>query len=747
MNIQSLLPLQSSKIKKRFSSFLLFLILISSLSSSVQGEVLSDSKNHLKYQAPINQFMSENQQMILRSTRGEYYIDIPLADRVELQSALLHLEYVNSISLLEERSQLRIVLNEQVIAQVPLRRNQPEGKLDLNLPLPLFKPGYNRLKFMVAQHYTIKCEDPNAPELWTQINTEASTLHFEGNSKTLPARLSQLGKLFDSKKWGPQQLNIVMPAALESDSPLKWGSLIAQGVALRLEYTPLQVSLGHTLSIGSDNIVIGTNSQLKSLMPTEQFNEIQGSYLGLVPMSGSSNFLFIISGRDDAEVTRAATAFCYLNFPMPDAPSMIVHELRLPEVEKYIGRSAIRENTEYRFSQLGFETSTFKGINRGVDTGVFRINLNAPADLYFHEDQQMELLLHFAHGAAFRKDCVLNVSINDVFSRAVQLSDESGASYRNYKIEIPMRSLRPGSNILKITPQLVPLMTDFCAIIQEENLLFTLFEDSRLKIPKGSHFAQLPDLRLFSRTSFPFSSKPDGSELTVQVASKDQATIAAAWTLLAKLAQKTGLPMQNLDISFQPNSKKNNLMIVGALGQIPADVMKAAPLGLGEIKRFVYEQRSTQVSHGKDADVTSPQMVTSELNATASFGQYGVAMEFQSPFANEKTIFLVAAEDTTLLSKRVSQLVESTSWEALKGDVMVWSDEPSSLATQKVGSSYSIGSYNTQTRCEYLFSKHPFLWAAIILVILSLFALITWKLLARFKNRQHGNAPEVDGKS
>jgi hypothetical protein len=649
---------------------------------------------------------------------------------------------------MDERSQLRVVLNEQVIAQVPLRHSQPEATLDVRLPTVLFKSGYNRLRFIVAQHYTVKCEDPSAPELWTQINTDTSTLSFEGNPRILPPNLSQLGKLFDPKKWGAQQLNLVMPAALDGEAPLKWGALVAEGAALRLEYTPLQVTLSDSLSSGSDNIVIGTASQLKDLLPAERLNEIQGSYLGLVPLPGTADFLLVVSGRDEAEVTRAATAFCYLNFPMPDAPAMTIQELRLPEVAKYIGRSAIRGNTQYRFSQLGFRTFTSKGINRGLETGVFQMNLNLPADFYAHEDQQMVLLLHFAHGAGFRRDSVVNISINNVFERAIQLSDEGGAAYRDYKVEIPIRSLHPGPNVLKLTPQMVPLLTDFCSAIEEENLLFTLFDDSKLKIPDAANFAELPDLRLLARTSFPFTTKTDGSELNVQVLSKDHATVAAAWTLLGKLAQKTGLPMQNIEISYQPNSSNKNLLVIGALGQIPVEVMNAAPLGLGEVKRLVYEQPSTQVFPDNRSGFTLPTVVTAELQATTTtpLGSYGVAMEFRSPFASGKTVFLVTAENTTLLAKRVSQLVDPSYWENLQEDVSVWSDDPTSLATERVGHSYFIGSNLMQTRCEFLFSKYPLLWVAVLLVILVLFASITWYLLKCFKSRHHGNAPEVGEK-
>jgi len=63
--------------------------------------------------------MTQNEQVILRNTSGAYTITIPVADRLEIQSAIFHLEFSSSISLLDERSQLVVILNGQAIAQIP----------------------------------------------------------------------------------------------------------------------------------------------------------------------------------------------------------------------------------------------------------------------------------------------------------------------------------------------------------------------------------------------------------------------------------------------------------------------------------------------------------------------------------------------------------------------------------------------------------------------------------------------------
>ncbi|MDO6806242.1 cellulose biosynthesis cyclic di-GMP-binding regulatory protein BcsB, partial [Wenyingzhuangia sp. 1_MG-2023] len=83
---------------------------------------------------------------------------------------VLHLEYVNSIALIGERSQLVVKLNESVVAQIPLNPARPEGIADIRLPSKRFKSGYNLISFNIVQHYESNCEDPDAPELWSQLD-------------------------------------------------------------------------------------------------------------------------------------------------------------------------------------------------------------------------------------------------------------------------------------------------------------------------------------------------------------------------------------------------------------------------------------------------------------------------------------------------------------------------------------------------------------------------------------------------
>src|SRR3990172_12443437 len=158
---------------------------------------------------PLAKFMKFSQPIKLRFIQDEFTVFVPISERLKVNSALLHLQLTNSISLLKERSQVAVRLNGRVMAQITLNPQAPESRVDIRLPGELLKPGYNRLTFTVAQHYTYKCEDPTPPELWTDIDTVASTLTLNADLLPLAPRLSDMNTLFDAKLWGDPSFTIV----------------------------------------------------------------------------------------------------------------------------------------------------------------------------------------------------------------------------------------------------------------------------------------------------------------------------------------------------------------------------------------------------------------------------------------------------------------------------------------------------------------------------------------------------------
>lgn len=691
---------------------------------------------------------------MLRSSESEYVIYVPVSSRVSVKRARLHLELTNSISLLPGRSQLSVMLNDSVVAQIPLKARQPSVKADITLPVERLDTGYNRLSFRVAQHYTLECEDPSAPELWTQIDAEVSELSFEAALRPIEPRLSEIGELIDRRGWGPYRLVLLTAEGTMDDAALGWGALVAQGAALRLEYKALELQwrqVGSSLDSlrGADHVLLGTRDQLEPLLGKARAQEIEGPVISIEPLEADpTHFLLILSGPAAEDVELAAKVFSHLNTLFPDTASLEVSSLDLPRLGSYLARRGIRPNAVFTFAELGLDTVTVGGI----DAHGARLEFWVPPDLYSASDEEIDLRLHLAHGAAMRKDSVLNVLLNGTFENVIHIKDDDGAVFRGYHLRIPLRSLRPGPNEISFQPQLMPLITGECQAIQYDNLLLTLFGDSELEVPAAEHRVLLPDLSLLARTGFPYTLWPDGSGVAVEVTGRSEGSVEAAWTLAARMSQILGYPWHGAHFSFSRPDDDLNLIVIGPEGELPKDLVRASPLVLGEKQVSHYPTLTGLSGRTLPAGVIgrfklwlmgpgpAPAPAVPEsavVTQRAGLGRYCAAMQFESPRRRRRTVTLFTASSAERLARGISELVEPSLWGGLQGDLAVWQPERKGVEWYKVGHAYAVGSSGVRTRIAFIFSYRPWFWLMILGLSTLLFAWITRRLLVRYRQRHH----------
>jgi cellulose synthase operon protein B len=132
-----------------------------------------------------------------------HWVKLPIPERWQIEKATLHFSYVNSTALISRNSRLIVLLNGRPLAQVTLQPQSPVGDVTVFLPPRLLKPGYQDLEFNVIQHYTLDCEDPTAPEMWTVLELDKSYVDFEYRLKPVPLQLKAVSNfLFDSRLSG-----------------------------------------------------------------------------------------------------------------------------------------------------------------------------------------------------------------------------------------------------------------------------------------------------------------------------------------------------------------------------------------------------------------------------------------------------------------------------------------------------------------------------------------------------------------
>lgn len=637
-----------------------------------------------------------------------------------MSGARLHVSYVNSAALLPKRSRLSVRLNKHVLAQITLQPRSPEGAADLKVPAKLLLHKYNDLEFYVTQNYTDDCSDLSAPELWTNIELDNSYIEMEYSLKNIPLRLSSIANmLFDPKMFGPNTVNLVL--ADQSPDLMRMAAVAASGVALRFEYRPVHFTLSGHLRSGYDNIVIGNPEFLSGILENTEIS-LPSAPLALLHMPDDKyHALIYIGGNSNSDMLKNAEVFSALSYPLPDAGYADIEDVVLPPVATYEGKDMVKQNTSYSFKDLGFSTITFQGIDTRSSNVTFRLS----SDAMVKENENVVLSIHLAYSSGLRTDSALNMSLNGEFAGSIPLNDNKGSRYQGYRIQIPGSLLKSGYNTLSFNPVLSPIETGKCKYLQTDNLLVTLYEDSGIKIPSISHWIEMPSLSAFAMDGFPFTKWPDWRDTTVFLAEKEYETAAAALNLVSMISQKSGVQPFGINFSYGLTPEPaGEVIVMGPRRLIPETVKKASP----------FESAVQYAWNGSPKDAGSAGNIHVGTETVIEQNRLLVS-EFESPFALERSVLLITANDGKGLLKGAFALWEPALQAQFTQDLLLIDlelPEPKAYA-QQAAEKYYVGSIRGIDRLNYFL--HTYFWLTVVVLLVSI-VLLAWIIHALLKRHR-----------
>ncbi|ROQ89896.1 cellulose biosynthesis cyclic di-GMP-binding regulatory protein BcsB [Desulfosoma caldarium] len=717
----------------------------------------------MRFRVPLPQLVPVSVHKLQGAYSG-FDVSLPVPERWRVHDAVLTFSYVNSTALLRQNSRLIVELNGHPLAQVVLEPQAPEGKVSVRLPPDLLTPGYNNLSFKVTQHYVLNCEDATAPELWTTLKLDEAYLDWTVSLKPVPLQLSALPTVvFDPVNPRPERVHIVVASTSLDDA--RRAMLAASGVALRFAYRPVEFSVSDTLKPGCDNLVVGSPDFLFQLLGASAPNP-EGAYLevrsmptspaetgDVEPTVDSTHALILVSGPDEAALTKALQALAFVSFPFPDTPMTVVHDVVPPSVSPYEARGMLQLDRTYTFQDLGFSSVTFQGYRPAPSILRFRL----PSDILIKPHKYAALSLHIAYSAGMRKDSVLALFLNGKFFSSIPLNEKAGAHYQGYRISFPTYLLRPGENELAFHPVLTPLITGECTLIQTNHLLLTVFDDSTFHVPGISHWAELPDLELFFKDGFPFARHPDGREAALWIPRGDFASVEAAINLVALMSQKVGYPPLGLQVWDRlPQNPAVNVLAVAPLNALPGKLLESAPYQLVSPVGAAYPVPSPPASIASQQDGwinerlrrllgrTTPIQETSQgrlalTKQTGGLSPHRAAlMEYRLPGTSDRTLLVLTAQDASVMARAARSLWEFETQGACRGDLALlsWDGSKTRVDSLRVSTPYRVGTLTPLTRLDFFVYRYPWAFALSVLVALALVSYLVYLMLKRIRRRR-----------
>ena len=681
---------------------------------------------------PLNQ-LTALAALELRCVSDQQEIQIPLPERWDLTRLVLHLRYTVSTNLIPESSQLVVKMRGQPIAQTRLNPLAPQVKVGIDIPTKLLVPGYNALGFQVAQHFSKnQCENPCAPDLWTNINLTESYLEMEFDWKPVPTELSSLSSfVFDPRMLPAGEVHLVTEDDSAHSATL--AGIVASGIARRFDYRRVGFTVSRVPRPGVDNVLIGKRAFAAKVLGEAAVRPVKGGYLKLLAMrtaSGASDptrAMLLITGETNPAVKIAAITFTNISFKFPGSDELEAFEFKLPEVEQYSGRQTIRTDQTYTLKTLDFPTQSFVGLNPGSRNITFRL----PPDFHIRPNQYAKLNLNFSYGAGLKNTSSFNIAVNGKGVRAVLLDSASGNFIDSYKLEIPTYVFESGTNTISFTGHL-NAGGQVCDLSQPDNLFLTIYGNSSLSFPPMPHYVQMPKLDLFMHSGFPLSRWPDGHESWVWLTEKDDRVLAAALNMVGVATQRNGFPLFEMEFTYERPPVGGELLVVGRIPTVPLELRQAAPLKLLDDGVVV----PYPVVRGWNSEFV--QSATSKQKSVLGSGR-ALLMQFQSPWHSGRTVTMLTGTGAEDLFEASRALLTASVQGQTKGDlVLIEPGEPEAkVSAMEAGSPYATGKSGTYSPLQSFLYSRPVAYygvsagALLLLGIALYFALRRWRAKRR----------------
>lgn len=690
---------------------------------------------------------------------------IPVSGRVTMTDARIELRFVHSIALLAERSFLLVRMNDITIAQIPIDPLQPQATARFMIPDDLWQSGFNHLSIGVIQHYTDRCEDSLAPELWTELDLHQSQLEFSLTPKDGVLTLSHLDHLFGP---GIGAFGRVTLLSAGTDDAMRGTvlPLVAQSLALRRRFMPLLIDHvewndpAKRDDIPGPLVLVATAAHLEDLLGQEA-PAVKGPTLNIsrTPVVTDENdqvimpsrVQLIVSGRTADEVLEAARVLSIMDDALNPVPTLtVVGRHQTPAHLAPLARLVLHPEQTYRFADLGLPTQSLRGF--GAHGAGLEVRL--PGDFYTHDSAQVELLLDLSYGAGMGPGSVINIFLNGDFVHGRLLDEGHGAMFHRYRIVLPARRFMPGNNRIDFEFMLRPEVVEGeCARVDGRHLMAQLMGSSTIQLPNFGSASSQPNLGLFGNTGFPFNSEQGAARFDLLVA--HQAQFGPALTLLGRITQVAGAVHDgwHLHGNLEALPKSSRSIVVAPTSALPEPLFEGWSVAFGRVTRWPYaainDVRSTTQPPGggfaawlvnslglrpvPEYGGAFDDMLRGNVSQVSGLGPMGGLSLMSNPLQGASgAVLVVTAEDEARLTARIDTLIQPQVWSQLHGGLMLWQDMDTPVVRAQVVDRFEIGDSSDWLLLRLWLSNNPWYWLVLVVVgALLVVVSASWLLLRR----------------
>ncbi|WP_297610495.1 cellulose biosynthesis cyclic di-GMP-binding regulatory protein BcsB [uncultured Sutterella sp.] len=635
----------------------------------------------------------------------------------------LTLYWTPSPALIPIRSQLIVRLNGQVQKVLPITREMLGTKNQSVVPLdPKKLKDANVLELEFIGEYDNVCTTPTSPTLWLTVD-DASQLSLSRQKIRVADDLS----LFPAPFVDPHDKSMMRVGFAFSSAPsegeLSAAAVLASYFGAEADWRGADFPSYFNLIPPEGHFVAFYTSERHPEF-LKDWPEPQGPEVAIAdaPLSPWAKML-VIAGRNDAELMDAARAAASGSVLLSGSRSRIREAVQLAARKPYDAPKWIDTTHATTFGELAEYPGALT--TRGAEPWPVHLTLRLPPDLFVVNRSSVPVHLRYRYTLPEpNSQAQLRFRVNNTLVEAQRLTDQGSSETVNRvavvdsiasmfeMLDIPTIlfdavntlefDFRYSLSIYAGTPEncrTVTLIDQQCEIDPRSTIDFSGFY----------HYAELPDLKLFAQSGFPFTRMADFSDTVF--AFSGAPTPAEAETLLnasGRLGSLTGAVGFRADVRIDPKPESLADKDILLIGRLPKSVLEGPDeekpaLLIDALSRELLTARGIPGMNPEKRKLSAPEERFSVLAA----GTLAALTGFESPITSGRSVVALLAADPTGSERLSASLADPSKLLDSAGSVSFIRENGALNFYTAPG--YTVGSLPWHQHVWYVMLEHPFL--------------------------------------
>ena len=665
-------------------------------------------------------------------------------DRVVVDGEL-SIKFRYSPTLVKNTSQLRIRFNDEIVTSIllPQARANELHTATIKLPAQNFAR-YNEVRFeLLAEAEGDQCAVLSA-SAWLEFTAD-SHISIQSQQLAIADELSWFPRPFyDPNNFAKPELQFVLPTRVQPELVEALGLLTSyfasqanwRGVATQIHRYKENFIHDNWNDLeawpAQHAIAFMTNEQRP--WPFQHLDDVTEPTLYMVANPRHKAFkVLLIHAPTGAELVPAVYGLIQHRDGISGPVATVYSGLPEPRAA-YSAPRWLSTKRPVTFSELVDYPLDLQ--RRGYANAPISINLNLPPDLFTWQRRGIPIDLKFRYTPPIEKDeSRLKVFVNDDFVKGYTLHQD-GSNSVDDPLRVPLIELNPFAQPSLEIPSFklgavnrldfeftFSARTEECRVKPLGNTLGAIDGNSTIDLRGYDNYVQMPNLRIFTKTGYPFSRYDDLNQtLVVMPTAPSDAGINSYLKVTSIIAGSTGSITPHvtvLDVDAVPANSNKDVLIIGEMAT------KAW------LDRFGDEQLSKQLAHhglaGREALFAFPETV-------GISGPSATIVAFQSGLNSQASVIALTATRDDYLHE-IIELLDSPERSLQVSGFMtvVTPGHQESLTSYEA---YYVGDLSLMNRIYFHLARYPVLVAVLaLLAILTLAMLVYWALARRAQRR------------